>query len=60
MSQVKEAIEVLESAFSDVRERYPATLTNAHGSFPSIINRTEYLEGLIETALNILWEQEEE
>lgn len=60
MSQVKEAIEVLEAAFSDVRERYPATLTNSHGSFPSIVNRTEYLEGLIETALNILWEREEE
>ncbi|MGC3821022.1 hypothetical protein [Acinetobacter sp. G11] len=60
MSQVKEAIEVLEAAFSDVRERYPATLTNSHGSFPSIVNRTEYLEGLIETALNILWEEEEE
>ncbi|MCU5561944.1 hypothetical protein AB1I81_28325 [Bacillus mobilis] len=60
MSQVKEAIDILESAFRDVRDRYPATLTNSHGSFPSIINRTEYLEGLIETALNILWEQEEE
>ncbi|MED1287318.1 hypothetical protein [Bacillus mycoides] len=60
MSQLKEAIEVLEAAFSDVRERYPATLTNEHGSFPSIVNRTEYLEGLIETALNILWEHEEE
>ncbi|AJI08560.1 hypothetical protein [Bacillus cereus] len=59
MSQVKEAIDILEAAFSDVRERYPATLTNTHGSFPSIVNRTEYLEGLIETALNILWEQEE-
>ena len=60
MSQLKEVIEVLEAAFSDVRERYPATLTNEHGSFPSIVNRTEYLEGLIETALNILWEHEEE
>lgn len=60
MSQVKEAIDILEAAFSDVRDRYPATLTNLHGSLPSIVNRTEYLEGLIETALNILWEHEEE
>ncbi|PEI42615.1 hypothetical protein CN620_09175 [Bacillus pseudomycoides] len=60
MNDLKEAIEILESAFSDVRDRYPATLTNEHGTFPCVVSRTEHLEALIETALNHLWEIERE
>ncbi|MEK4581814.1 hypothetical protein [Bacillus sp. FSL R12-0074] len=60
MSQLIEAIEILESAFSDIRDRYPATLTNGHGTFPSVVSRTDHLEALIEMALDLLHEHLEE
>ncbi|AMR06378.1 hypothetical protein [Bacillus thuringiensis] len=60
MSQLKEAIEILESAFTDSRDRYPATVTNEHGTFPCIVSRTEHLEALIEMALDLLHEHAEE
>ncbi|MEK4711110.1 hypothetical protein [Bacillus sp. FSL R10-2780] len=60
MSQLKEAIEILESTFTDGRDRYPGTITNEHGTFPCITSRTEHLEVLIEMALDLLHEHEQE
>jgi hypothetical protein len=48
MSQLKEAIEILESTFTDRRNRYPGTITNEQETFPCITSRTEHLEVLIE------------
>ncbi|MBO1583008.1 hypothetical protein [Bacillus sp. XF8] len=59
MSQLNEAIEILESTFSDRRDRYSATLTNEHGTFPCIVSRTEHLEALIEMALDLLHDHSE-
>lgn len=59
MSQLKEAIEILESTFSDRRDRYSGTITNAHGTFPCITSRTEHLEVLIEMALDLLHDHSE-
>ncbi|MED1476840.1 hypothetical protein COE80_17080 [Bacillus pseudomycoides] len=60
MSQLKEAIDILEAAFVDVRDQYTGTLTNNKGTFPCIISRTDHLEGLIENALVLLYEHSEE
>jgi len=59
MGQLKEAIKILESTFSDRRDRYPATITNEHGTFPCIVGRTEHLEVLIEMALDLLHDHSE-
>lgn len=56
MSQLKEAIDILEVAFVDVKDRYTATVTNEQGTFPCIVSRTEYLEALIEMSLDLLHE----
>ncbi|EEM38240.1 hypothetical protein bthur0004_58810 [Bacillus thuringiensis serovar sotto str. T04001] len=50
----------MESTFTDSRDRYPATVTNEHGTFPCIVSRTEHLEALIEMALDLLHEHAEE
>jgi len=60
MSQVHKAIETLEAAFYDVKDRYKVTITDHNGSRPGIVSRAEHLEALIEMALNELHEYVEE
>ena len=64
MEKVNEAIEVLESAFEDVRDRYVVTITDSNGSRKGIESREQHLESLIEIATIALYafveESEEE